>query len=154
MVRMESKYGEDGKYVGVRCAMAQGGSCGVMTHGTTRVHAQDAPTRSTVTWVPSLDTATEYSHRVLSQATHHMVSTQDTVTGYRHRAPVTGSTATNLCHGSTSQRNINKDTPDDFSSGVSEERQLPTLPPGLAVPSAMTGLASLFGMGRGGSPSL
>jgi len=37
---------------------------------------------------------------------------------------------------------------------VSEERQLPTLPPGLAVPSAMTGLASLFGMGRGGSPSL
>ena len=35
-----------------------------------------------------------------------------------------------------------------------EERQLPTLPPGLAVPSAMTGLASLFGMGRGGSPSL
>ena len=52
------------------------------------------------------------------------------------------------------ERHINKDTPDDFSSGVSEERQLPTLPPGLAVPSAMTGLASLFGMGRGGSPSL
>ena len=49
---------------------------------------------------------------------------------------------------------INKDTPDEKSSGVSEERQLPTLPPGLAVPSAMTGLASLFGMGRGGSPSL
>ena len=106
MVRMESKYGEDGKYVGVRCAMAQGGSCGVMTHGTTRVHAQDAPTRSTVTWVPSLDTATEYSHRVLSQATHHMVSTQDTVTGYRHRAPVTGSTATNLCHESLPRLNV------------------------------------------------
>ena len=35
-----------------------------------------------------------------------------------------------------------------------EERRLPTLPPGLAVPSAMTGLASLFRMGRGGSPSL
>ena len=35
-----------------------------------------------------------------------------------------------------------------------EERRLPTLPPGRAVPSAMTGLASLFGMGRGGSPSL
>ena len=84
-------------------AMAQGGSCGVMTHGTTRVHAQDAPTRSTVTWVPSLDTATEYSHRVLSQATHHMVSTQGTATGYHHRVhsqgTVTGSTATNLCHG-------------------------------------------------------
>ena len=62
--------------------------------------------------------------------------------------------ATDKCHGSTSQWHINKDTPDDFSSGVSEERQLPTLPPGLAVPSAMTGLASLFGMGRGGSPSL
>ena len=60
--------------------------------------------------------------------------------------------------GVSSQVNVtvvyNKDTPDDFSSGVSEERQLPTLPPGLAVPSAMTGLASLFGMGRGGSPSL
>ena len=78
---------------------------------------------------------------------------QGTVTGHHHRAP-SQDTATNLCHGSTSQRHIQKDTPDDFSSGVSEERQLPTLPPGLAVPSAMTGLASLFGMGRGGSPSL
>ena len=38
--------------------------------------------------------------------------------------------------------------------GLFEERRLPTLPPGRAVPSAMTGLASLFGMGRGGSPSL
>ena len=38
--------------------------------------------------------------------------------------------------------------------GLFEERRLPTLPPGGAVPSAMTGLASLFGMGRGGSPSL
>ena len=96
---------------------------------------------------------TEYRHRVLPQ---------DTVTGHRHRAQVTGywhgvpsrGTATNLRHETTSQWHINKDTPDDFSSGVSEERQLPTLPPGLAVPSAMTGLASLFGMGRGGSPSL
>ena len=35
-----------------------------------------------------------------------------------------------------------------------EERQLPTLPPGGAVPSAMAGLTSLFGMGRGGSPPL
>ena len=73
--------------------------------------------------------------------------------GYRHGIPSRG-TATNLRHETTSQWHINKDTPDDFSSGVSEERQLPTLPPGLAVPSAMTGLASLFGMGRGGSPSL
>ena len=47
-------------------------------------------TGCTVTWVPSRDTATEYSHRALSL---------DTATGYRHRAPVTGSTATNLCHG-------------------------------------------------------
>ena len=30
---------------------------------------QDAPTRGTVTWVPSRDTATEYRHRVLSQGT-------------------------------------------------------------------------------------
>ena len=29
----------------------------------------------------------------------HMVMSRDTATGYRHRAPVTGSTATNLCHG-------------------------------------------------------
>ena len=48
-----------------------------------------------------------------------------------------------------------KKSPDDFSSEDSfKARRLPTLPPGLAVPSAMTGLASLFGMGRGGSPSL
>ena len=50
----------------MRCAIAQGGRCGVRTQGTTRVRARDAPTRGTVTWVPSRDTATEYSHRVLS----------------------------------------------------------------------------------------
>ena len=72
---------------------------------------------------------------------------------HRHGTLLQG-TVTGHCHSSTPQWHINKDTPDDFSSGVSEERQLPTLPPGLAVPSAMTGLASLFGMGRGGSPSL
>ena len=38
-------------------------------------------TGGTVTWVPSRDTATEYSHRALSQGT----LPQDTVTGYRHR---------------------------------------------------------------------
>ena len=38
-------------------------------------------TGCTVTWVPSRDTATEYSHRALSQGT----LPQDTVTGYRHR---------------------------------------------------------------------
>ena len=38
--------------------------------------------------------------------------------------------------------------------GESEERQLPTLPPGGAVPSAMVSLTSLFGMGRGGSSPL
>ena len=43
---------------------------------------------------------------------------------------------------------------DDVSESSLEERRLPTLPPDRAVPSAMTGLASLFGMGRGGSPSL
>ena len=151
---MESEYGEDGKCVGVRCAMAQGGRCGVRTQGKTIIRARDAPIRGSVTWVPSRDTATEYSHRALSQATHHRVSTQDTVTGHPSLEAQPRISATDICHGSTSQRHINKDTPDDFSSGVSEERQLPTLPPGLAVPSAMTGLASLFGMGRGGSPSL
>ena len=35
-----------------------------------------------------------------------------------------------------------------------EERRLPTLPLGVAVPSALAGLTSLFGMGRGGSPLL
>ena len=85
-------------------------------------------------------TVTVPCHRVLSQGTSHRILAQGIDTGH--------------CRGSKSQRHINKDTPDDFSSGVSEERQLPTLPPGLAVPSAMTGLASLFGMGRGGSPPL
>ena len=37
---------------------------------------------------------------------------------------------------------------------LSEGWRLPTLPLGIAVPSALTGLTSLFGMGRGGSPSL
>ena len=78
---MESKYGEDGKCVGVGCKIAQGGSCGVRTQGTTRFRTRDAPTRGTVTWVPSRDTVTEYSHRALSL---------DTATGYHHRAPVTG----------------------------------------------------------------
>ena len=96
---------------------------------------------------------TGHRHRVPSQDTHHRVSTQGINTGHRHGI-LPRISATDKCHSSTSQRHINKDTPDDFSSGVSEERQLPTLPPGLAVPSAMTGLASLFGMGRGGSPSL
>ena len=35
-----------------------------------------------------------------------------------------------------------------------EKRQLPTLPTGVSVPSAWTGLTSLFGMGRGGFPAL
>ena len=41
-----------------------------------------------------------------------------------------------------------------LSDRLLEERQLPTLPPGGAVPSALAGLTSLFGMGRGGSPPL
>ena len=35
-----------------------------------------------------------------------------------------------------------------------ERRRLPTLPHCIAVPSAQVGLTSLFGMGRGGTPSL
>ena len=38
------------------------------------------------------------------------------------------------------------------SSQAFEKRQLPTLPLGVAVPSARVGLTTLFGMGRGGSP--
>ena len=40
------------------------------------------------------------------------------------------------------------------SIGTSEKRQLPTRPPGGAVPSALVSLTSLFGMGRGGSSPL
>ena len=40
------------------------------------------------------------------------------------------------------------------SIGTSEKRQLPTLPPGGAVPSALVSLTSLFCMGRGGSSPL
>mgnify|MGYP006888340744 CR=1 FL=1 len=33
----------DGKCVGVRCAIAQGGSCGVRTHGKTRFRTREVP---------------------------------------------------------------------------------------------------------------
>ena len=66
---MESKSGEDGKCVGVRCAIAQGGNCGVRTQGTARVRARDAPTRGTVMWVPSQGIDTWYCHRIPSQDT-------------------------------------------------------------------------------------
>ena len=49
---------------------------------------------------------------------------------------------------------INKKRPPEFLLKVSQGWRLPTLPLGIAVPSALTGLTSLFGMGRGGSPSL
>ena len=101
--------------------------------------------QSTVTGHPSQGNDTGHCRWIPSQCIRHWKHCHESLPRIN---------ATDKCHGSTSQRHINKDTPDDFSSGVSEERQLPTLPPGLAVPSAMTGLASLFGMGRGGSPSL
>ena len=48
-----------------------------------------------------------------------------------------------------------KKEPHGFLHGaLTQRRQLPTLPHCIAVPSAMTGLTSLFGMGRGGTPSL
>ena len=47
-----------------------------------------------------------------------------------------------------------KKRPPELLLKVSEGWRLPTLPLGIAVPSALTGLTSLFGMGRGGSPSL
>ena len=49
---------------------------------------------------------------------------------------------------------IQKNRPSELLLKVSEGWRLPTLPLGIAVPSALTGLTSLFGMGRGGSPSL
>ena len=65
---------------GMSCGISQGGSCGLGT-GHNKSRAREVPSRGTATWVPSRDTATEYSHRVLSQGT----LPQDTVTGYRHR---------------------------------------------------------------------
>ena len=38
-----SEYGEDGKCVGIRCAIAQGGRCGVRTQGTTIIRAREKP---------------------------------------------------------------------------------------------------------------
>ena len=38
-----SAWGEDGKWVGVRCAIAQGGNCGVGKHGKTRFRTREAP---------------------------------------------------------------------------------------------------------------
>ena len=69
---MESESGEDGECVGVRCAIAQGGSCEVGTQGTTRVSAREAPSRVSATWA-------------LSRSTRHRVPSQGTGTGYRHR---------------------------------------------------------------------
>ena len=39
-----------------------------------------------------------------------------------------------------------------LQSSLYKRRRLPTLPHCIAVPSAQTGLTSLFGMGRGGTP--
>ena len=49
---------------------------------------------------------------------------------------------------------INEECQASFDVWHSKEPQLPTLPPGGAVPSAMVSLTSLFGMGRGGSSPL
>ena len=54
-----------------------------------------------------------------------------------------------------SKRGNTKKESDCLSTiGLPEERQRPTLPTGVSVPSARTGLTSLFGMGRGGTPRL
>ncbi len=112
---MESEYGEDGKCVGVRCAMAQGGSCGVRTHGKTRFRTRDAPTRGTVTWVPSLDTATEYSHRALSRGFRHgtqlrghfyRVLSQGTIKGHQSQGTATGHQDGSLIRKSLPRLNI------------------------------------------------
>ena len=50
---------------------------------------------------------------------------------------------------------MHKKTPTSYDVEVLVRAwQLPTLPPGGAVPSAMVSLTSLFGMGRGGSSPL
>ena len=50
---------------------------------------------------------------------------------------------------------IQQNTPSSRMTGCRIRKwQLPTLPPGGAVPSAMVSLTSLFGMGRGGSSPL
>ena len=81
---------------GVKCGIAQGGSCGVRTQGTTRVRAWDAPTRGTVTWSRHgtllQSTVTGHCHRVLSQGTRHGTLQHGTVTGHCHRAPSQGTT--------------------------------------------------------------
>ena len=53
------------------------------------------------------------------------------------------------------ETHINARSPDRSSqSGLqNKKRQLPTLPHCIAVPSAQSGLTSLFGMGRGGTPT-
>ena len=46
-----------------------------------------------------------------------------------------------------------KTSPQSDDYGLVEARRPPTLPTGRSVPSAPSGLTSLFGMGRGGSPT-
>ena len=50
-------------------------------------------------------------------------------------------------------KNIKKEPSSQRLEG-SEKRRLLTLPTGRSVPSALAGLTSLFGMGRGGTPPL
>ena len=57
---MESEYGEDGKCVGDRCAIAQGGSCGVRTQGTTIIREREEPT---VRWRRGIYRPCPASHR-------------------------------------------------------------------------------------------
>ena len=71
---------------GVRCAMAQGGSCGVGTQGTTRVSAREAPSRVSATWA-------------LSRSTRHRVPSQGTGTGHRHRVSTQDTAAAQLHSG-------------------------------------------------------
>ena len=51
-------------------------------------------------------------------------------------------------------RSENEESLEDFVFEAFEKRRLPTLPLGVAVPSALVSLTSLFGMGRGGSSPL
>ena len=71
----------------------------------------------------------------------------------RAEIPLEGS-RTSVRGGLDTLTRTKKSSETDVSELLVRKWQLPTLPPGGAVPSAMVSLTSLFGMGRGGSSPL
>ena len=62
-------------------------------------HGKSSRAGCTDTGHSYVGSVTGHCYRVLSQATHHRVSTQDTTTGYHHRIPSQGTRHWNHCHG-------------------------------------------------------